>query len=100
VDVEADGVTLSIDLARSDLLLDTEVQRFAETVPVWHHGRRFYRLTPTSLAAGKEGGVSLIALESWFVQRTGQPLSPARACSLPPRSFPRLNSRKCWSCTW
>ena len=29
---EADGVTLSIDLARSDLLLDTEVQRFAEAL--------------------------------------------------------------------
>ena len=32
VDVEADGVTLSVDLARSDLLLETELQRFAEPI--------------------------------------------------------------------
>src|SRR5205085_2115239 len=30
VEVEADGVTLTVDLARSDLLLESEVQRFAE----------------------------------------------------------------------
>jgi hypothetical protein len=78
VDVEADGVTLSIDLARSDLLLDTEVQRFAETVErPGVNGRRYYRLTPASLATGKEGGVSVTALEHWFIHRTGQPLSPA-----------------------
>jgi hypothetical protein len=78
VDVEPDGVTLSIDLARSDLLLDTEVQRFAEAVDRGGvNGRRYYRLTPSSLAAGRDNGVSLPTLESWFAQRTGRPLSPA-----------------------
>jgi len=41
------------------------------------NGRRQYRLTPASLAAGREGGLGLSALESWFLQRTGHPLSAA-----------------------
>jgi hypothetical protein len=78
VEVEPDGVTLSIDLARSDLLLETELPRFAESVSrPGSNGRRQYRLTPASLAAGREGGLGLSALESWFVQRTGHPLSAA-----------------------
>ena len=32
VTVEPDGVTLTVDLARSDLLLETELPRFAELV--------------------------------------------------------------------
>jgi hypothetical protein len=76
VEVEPDGVTLAVDLARSDLLLDTELQRFAEpveTLPL--NGRRRYRLTPASLADGRQGGLHVRALEEWFVQRTGSPLS-------------------------
>src|SRR5262249_60502931 len=46
-----DGVTLTVDLARSDLLLESELTRFAE--PAGNpggNGRRPYRLTPASLA--------------------------------------------------
>src|SRR5262249_20049559 len=51
VEIENDGVTLSVDLARSDLLLETELPRFAELIERGGApGRRFYRLTPTSLA--------------------------------------------------
>lgn len=78
VEVDPDGVTLSIDLARSDLLLETEVQRFAD--PVVRSGlpqRRFYQITPGSLLAGRKKGVTLQGLEGWFPQRTGLPLSPA-----------------------
>jgi hypothetical protein len=78
VTAEADGVTLTVDLARSDLLLETELPRFAEPVagpaPA---GRRQYRLTPASLAAAREQGMSVPALEAWFQQRTGRPLPPA-----------------------
>lgn len=78
VGVEADGVTLTIDLSRSDLLVETELQRFA--VPVEHSGssaRRQYRITPESVAVGRDGGLNLRSLEEWFQQRTGQPVSPA-----------------------
>ncbi len=82
VDVEADGVTLSVDLARSDLLLETEVQRFAEPItapvsPAAAQGRRSYRLTPASIASARQQGVTLAYLETWFGQRTGLPISAA-----------------------
>ncbi len=76
--VEADGVTLSIDLARSDLLLETELQRFAEsTNGPSAPGRRGYRLTPASLSTARAQGLTLATLASWFEQRTGLPLAPA-----------------------
>jgi hypothetical protein len=78
VDVEADGVTLTIDPARSDLLLETELRRFAELLErPGPNGRRQYRLTPASMTAARERGLGLRVLEDWFVQRTGQPISPA-----------------------
>jgi hypothetical protein len=78
VQVEADGVTLSVDLARSDLLLETELPRFAELIggsPA--SGRRQYRLTPASLSAARSSGMTLTTVEIWFHQRAGQPLPPA-----------------------
>jgi hypothetical protein len=78
VSVEPDGVTLTVDLARSDLLLETELPRFAEALDrAGGDGRRQYRLTPASLAAAREGGLTDSALEAWFRQRAGQPLPPA-----------------------
>jgi hypothetical protein len=102
--IEPDGVTLTIDLARSDLLLETEIQRFAEPVPghagadrtdhELGNGRRQYRLTPASLAAGRESGLSLTSLESWFVQRTGQALSPAARLLLSGSELPSFELRR------
>jgi hypothetical protein len=78
VHVEPDGVTLSVDLARSDLLVETELPRFAEPITgASANGRRQYRLTPASLSAGRSSAMSLTALESWFQQRSGQPLPAA-----------------------
>ena len=80
VDVDDDGVTLSIDLARSDLLLETELVRFAEPLPQSPStplGRKLYRLTPASMTVGKNGGLLLHDLEKWFQQRTGGPLPSA-----------------------
>jgi hypothetical protein len=76
--VEDDGVTLAVDLARADLLLETELPRFAELLPgPSGNGQRQYRLTPQSLTAAREQGLTLPTLETWFVQRTGEPLPPA-----------------------
>jgi hypothetical protein len=78
VDVEEDGVTLSVDVAKADLLLEPELAQFAEPVPrPSANGRRLYRLTPATVGAGRRNGLALPALESWFGQRCGQPVSPA-----------------------
>jgi hypothetical protein len=78
VTVEPDGVTLTVDLARSDLMLETELPRFADLVDrALPGGKRQYRLTPASLARARESGWGLTNLETWFSQRTGQPVTPA-----------------------
>jgi hypothetical protein len=77
VTVAPDGITLTVDVARSDLLLETELPRFAEQPRTGTDGRRIYRLTPASLAAARTGGMTVPILEAWFQQRTGQSLSPA-----------------------
>jgi len=78
VDVEADGVTLTIEPERSDLLVETELRRFAHYVePSGDDGRRQYRVTSDSLGGEHNGGMGIFALEEWFQQRTGQALSPA-----------------------
>ncbi|MCC6418386.1 MAG: helicase-associated domain-containing protein [Gemmataceae bacterium] len=95
VEVESDGVTLGVDASRSDLLVETEVRRFAE--PVERHaanGRRYYRLTPETVAAGREQGLTPQALEAWFVQRGGQPLPPAARLLLAGPHVPPLEMRR------
>jgi hypothetical protein len=78
VEVEPDGVTLGVDLARSDLLLETELPRFAEPLDAAPaNGRRRYRLTPASLSTARAGGMTAAQLDIWFVQRTGGTLPPA-----------------------
>jgi hypothetical protein len=78
VEVDSDGVTLGIDLAKSDLLIETEVRRFAELLDrPGTNGRRYYRVTPVSLGQGRDSGLNLQTLETWFQQRTGLPLPAA-----------------------
>jgi hypothetical protein len=78
VTVEADGVTLEVDLARSDLMLETELPRFTEPVDrSGANGKRIVRLTPASLARARDTGWTLAQLETWFSQRTGEPIPPA-----------------------
>jgi hypothetical protein len=73
VEVDDDGVTLAVDLARSDLLIETEMRRFAELLDKpGSNGRRWYRVTPASLGQGRDSGLSLQTLETWFLQRSGQ----------------------------
>jgi len=96
VALESDGVTLTVDLSRSDLLMETELPRFAELLngsssPTQRH----YRLTPGSLGLARSAGMQLGTLETWFQQRCGQPLSAAARMlmlgnQLPPSKFQRL----------
>lgn len=93
--VEADGVTLNIDLARSDLLVESQLQRFAELVDgTGVPGRRVYRLTPASLAAAREQGTTLAGLTEWFEQRTGLPLAPAARLLFSSAELPPVEMRR------
>lgn len=95
VDVDADGVTLSVDLARSDLLLETEIHGLAEQVNrQGPQGRRLYQLTPASLAGARQAGWSLANVESWFQHRTGLPLSPAGQLLFTAADLPPLELRR------
>jgi hypothetical protein len=79
VEVEADGVTLTLDPARSDLLVDAELARFTdERTPAPRGGslsggypRRRFAVTAGSLARAAEGGFTSGPLASWFARRTG-----------------------------
>ncbi len=96
VTLEPDGVTLTVDLSRSDLLMETELPRFAELVNgASSPTQRQYRLTPASLGAARAAGFQVGTLESWFQQRCGQLLSPAARMLLignqaPPSTLQRL----------
>jgi len=83
LDVEADGVTLSLDLSRSDLLVDAELVRFADELPLDSasgspgNPRRRFTITPGSIARGSDLGISLSILTDWFARRTGGEVPPA-----------------------
>ncbi len=94
VAVEPDGVTLAVDVARSDLLLETEIERFADKAGSDGSARRLYRMTPGSLARGRERGIGIRNLEEWFPQRTGEPLPPAARLLLAGAELPPLTVRQ------
>ncbi|MBY0528528.1 MAG: helicase-associated domain-containing protein [Gemmataceae bacterium] len=95
VEVEPDGVTLSIDLSRSDLLVETELQRFAlPKEPSSKEGRRQYLMTPESVATGRDSGLGLRGLEEWFTQRTGQSLSASGRLLMTGSQMPPAMLRK------
>jgi hypothetical protein len=83
VDVEPDGVTLSLDLGRSDLLVDAELARFADEEPVRSRPdgsstpRRSFTVSPSSLARAAENGMTVAQMARWFTQRTGGELPSA-----------------------
>jgi hypothetical protein len=87
VSVEPDGVTLALDPARSDLLIDAELARFADEEPSLGPDRpesgvsrppaRRFRITAESLARGLDLGMTGPMLSDWFRRRTGGDLPPA-----------------------
>jgi hypothetical protein len=97
--IEPDGVTLALDPARSDLLVDAELARFADELPPEatiaekQHGpapRRFV-VTMESLRRGSSRGMTAGQLAEWYTRRTGAEIPPAvrlllaiRSAQVPP----------------
>ena len=85
VAIEPDGVSMGLDPARSDLLIDAEIGRFADELPPARQGldrsgeaetRRFV-VTPASLRRGMSRGVNPQQLADWYTRRTGAEMPPA-----------------------
>jgi hypothetical protein len=51
-------------------------------------------LTPASLAAGRAAGLTLTQLEAWFLQRTGNPVTPATRLLLTGAQLPPPELRR------
>jgi Helicase conserved C-terminal domain len=83
VEVEADGVSLTLDPARSDLLVDAELASFADEQTEVSRGttagslRRRFVVTRASLARADETGMTEPTLATWFPRRTGTEIPPA-----------------------
>jgi len=93
VTVADDGVTLTIDAAAADLLLDAEIGRFAIPIPAESGSPRRCRLNSELLRRTGQL-LSLSDIDAWFIDRTGQPLSPAgRLLLLGPQMPPSTATR-------
>jgi hypothetical protein len=76
VTVGDDGVTLTVDTAAADLLLDAELGRFAAPLPAEPTAPRRFRITAELLRRTAQS-FTLADIDAWFTDRTGHPLSPA-----------------------
>jgi len=83
--VEVDGVSLTLDPARADLLVEAELTRFADPLllPEPAGGQtsapalRRFVITPTSLRRAMGRGISATQLSEWFARRTDGAIPPA-----------------------
>ena len=86
VSIESDGVTLALDPSRADLLIDAELTRIADEIPVTQ-GRprsvtsgapvRRFTISTDSIIRAAAMGISRNQIDDWFRRRTGGPPSPA-----------------------
>lgn len=73
-----DGVTLKVDLEKSDLMLESELRRFTEPMAFKdRNGRQQFRVSTDSLAHAFQQGLRLEHIEEWYQQRTGAPPPPS-----------------------
>lgn len=101
VTVEADGVTLTLDPARSDLLVEAELAKFADegaastSAPGRAGGaRRRFLVSAPSLDRAAESGLTPAILADWFRRRTGE--GPPPAVRLMMRTSPAASTAKPW----
>jgi len=93
VAVGDDGVTLTVDAAAADLLLDAELGRFAVPVTSEPPVARRFRLNADLLRRVLQNH-PLPDIDGWFTDRTGHPLSAAgRLLMLGPQAPPPVVAR-------
>jgi hypothetical protein len=82
VTAEADGVTLDVDVSRSDLLLESEIARFADPLEPADGVRQRFQITRDSLKRANDRGIGSEWLEEWFKRRMGDSLPASVAAML------------------
>jgi hypothetical protein len=92
--VADDGLTLTVDAGRADLLLETELAQLTEPVDLTPE-RRSYRLTRAALLRAGDEGQSLTNVEEWLLQRAGERLSPAARLLAAPESSVQFRIEPC-----
>jgi hypothetical protein len=66
------GITLAVDLDKSDLMLESELKRFSDPLPYTDKGgRRLFQVSKDSLERAFDFGLRADFMEHWFKQRTG-----------------------------
>lgn len=66
-----DGVTFTVDVSASDLVLEAELSRIADRIDV-DSGERRYIVTPTSAQRARQAGTTSSELEQWCLTRAGE----------------------------
>jgi hypothetical protein len=99
VSIEPDGITLTLDPARADLLIDAELGRIADEIPAIPARPRAlapgtpvrrFTVSADSMARAAAIGISRAQIVEWFQRRTGGPPSPAILLLIPDPSRPTV----------
>lgn len=77
VEVLPDGLTLSVQDGKADLMLGAELRRIAKPLDIVSDERSQYRMSLESLRAARASGTDLRWLDDWFLRRSGLPVPAA-----------------------
>ncbi len=95
VTIADDGVTLMVDAAQSDLLLEAEMVRLAEPIASETASVRKFRMSPESVRRALALGTNLEEFDRWFISRAGLPMPAAgRLFVIAAKSLPLIATRK------
>jgi len=91
--IDDDGITLTVDTAGADLLLEADIGQLAESITDDPPGLRRYTLQPVLLKKAIASNWTLEDLDAWFIARAGTPLPAAAKLFVLAAQAPRVEAR-------